>query len=544
MTETPKTPAAEAKPDELSARLAAVTTERDTLKTERDTYRKLYLDTLAQVHMLEVGVVGRGRERDLGADTQTSMSLLALMMGVKEEPAAPASPPAPPSKVKEHERAKPTGRQVLPEKLPRIDVEVLPPEVQARGTDAFEKIGEDVVETVERRPASLVVVRVHKPKFVEKGRDLDHEVKVRQAESPELPIERGLAGPALLADTIVRRWADHLPLHRLERIYGRDGLELARSTVCGWHFDLAALVRPLVEAMWKDAFLAPYLCVDATGVLVQELEKCRTAHFFVVASPERHVLFGYSPKHNNAAVDALLEGYRGYLVADAHAVYDHLYLDGSIIEAACNSHSRRYFFKALSTDPVRARKAIADYRLLFQIERKIAKEPPEKRREIRQRESKPVFDALDEWCDREALLVVDESPISKAIRYEQNHRDALRRFLDDGRLPITNNWSERELRREAVGRKNWIFLGSDEGGQTNATFVSLIASCQLHGIEPAAYLRDLLCLLPGWKMSKVLELSPLHWRETSAREDVRAALAANVYRRASLGEFEPTPKAK
>jgi len=301
-------------------------------------------------------------------------------------------------------------------------------------------------------------------------------------------------------------------------------------------------VRPLVEAMWKDAFLAPYLCVDATGVLVQELEKCRTAHFFVVASPERHVLFGYSPKHNKAAVDALLEGYRGYLVADAHAVYDHLYLDGSIIEAACNSHSRRYFFKALSTDPVRARKAIADYRLLFQIERKIAKEPPEKRREIRQRESKPVFDALDEWCDREALLVVDESPISKAIRYEQNHRDALRRFLDDGRLPITNNWSERELRREAVGRKNWIFLGSDEGGQTNATFVSLIASCQLHGIEPAAYLRDLLCLLPGWKMSKVLELSPLHWRETSAREDVRAALAANVYRRASLGEIEPTPK--
>ena len=128
------------------------------------------------------------------------------------------------------------------------------------------------------------------------------------------------------------------------------------------------------------------------------------------------------------------------------------------------------------------------------------------------------------------------------IGYARNQRVALRRFLDDGRLPIHNNWSERELRREAIGRKNWLFVGSDEGGEANATFVSLIASCRLHGLDPAEYLRDLLCLLPGWSQTRVIELSPLHWRATVAREEVRQALAANVYRRVALGELQPEVK--
>ena len=317
-----------------------------------------------------------------------------------------------------------------------------------------------------------------------------------------------------------------------------------RQTVCGWHLDLAGLVSPLVEAMWQDAFAAPYLCTDATGVLVQALKKCRNAHFFVVAAPERHVLFGYSPKHNKAAVDALLDGYRGYLVADAHAVYDHLFVDGTIIEVGCWAHARRYFFKSLGTDPPRARAALERIGKLFAIERAMDGESPDKRLAVRRSDSSPVLDDFEKWCDAESLLVLDETPISKAIGYARNHRAALRRFLDDGRLPLHNNWSERELRREALGRGNWLFLGSDEGGEANAAFVSLLASCQLHDIEPSGYLRDLLCLLPGWKASKVIELSPLHWRETMERDDVQATLAANIYRRASLGEIEPTPKAK
>jgi transposase len=487
---------------------------------------------LAQNRKLELGIVGRGREREIGDPNQVTLSMLTMMTGGG---AAPAPEPEPKETVREHERAKPTGRKPLPEKLPRVDVTVLPPEVQARGTDAFEQIGEDVTETVERRPSALVVVRVHKPKFVEKDRDLKHDVRVFQAPPPELPIERGLAGPALLADTVVRRWADHLPLHRLERIYGRDGLELPRSTVCDWHAALARLAKPLIAAMWKDAFAAPYLCVDATGVLVQAAEKCRNAHFFVVAAPERHVLFGFAAKHNSAAVDALLGGYEGVLVADAHAVYDHLFKDGKIREAGCWAHVRRYFFKSLGSDPPRARHAIALIGRLFSIERALATSTPEARLATRRRDSAAVLAQLEDWCDAESEKVLDETPISKAIGYARNHRAALRTFLDDGRVPIHNNWSERELRREAVGRKNWLFVGSDEGGVVNATFVSLIASCQLHGIDPFEYLRDLFCLMPSWKAVDVLELAPSQWKQTSARAVVRKALDENIYRRASLG---------
>jgi len=506
------------------------------LTSERDSYKRLYLDTLAQCRKLELGIVGRGRERDLGDPNQVTMSLLGMLTG---GPMSPAAPPAV-EQVRAHERAKPTGRQPLPEKLPRVEVTVLPPEVEQKDLDAFEKIGEDVCETVERRPASLVVVRVTKPKFVEKDRDLKFETKVFQAPPPELPIPRGLAGPALLADTIVRRWADHLPLHRLERIYGRDGLMLSRSTVCEWHLQLADLVQPLINVLWKDALTAPYLCTDATGVLVQADKKCRTGHFFVVAVPERHVLFGYSPKHNSAAVDELLKGYQGTLVADAHAVYDHLYQDGKVIEAGCWAHTRRYLFKSLSSEPVRARVGLDYIRKLFLLERTLDTLPPEQKQSARQRDAKPIIDAFEAWCDETAPTALDETPLARAIGYATNQRVALRRFLDDGRLPIHNNWSERELRREAIGRRNWTFLGSDDGGDANATFMSLIASCQLHGIDPAEYLRDLLCLLPSWKAADVLDLAPAHWRETAARDDVKASLAANVFRRASLGDPDPS----
>jgi transposase len=534
---TPRLSTVEETKSELAARLESLGVERDVIKTERDSYKRLYLEMLALCRKLELGIVGRGRERDLGDPNQIALSLMGMLTGEQAEAPAPEV-----EKVREHERAKPTGRHPLPDKLPRVEVTVLPPEVEQKGLEAFEKIGEDVSETVERRPASLVVVRVTRPKFVEKNRDLKFETKVLQGEPPDLPIERGLAGPALLADTIVRRWADHLPLHRLERVYGRDGLPLSRSTICDWHLQLADLVSPLLRAMWLDAFKAPYLCTDATGVLVQAREKCKTAHFFVVASPERHVLFGYSRKHNAAAVDALLEGYQGTLVADAHAVYDHLYEDGTIIEAGCWAHVRRYFFKSLGSEPQLARHALEQIGKLFALERALDKSLPELKQSTRQRESKPILEAFEAWCDAESARALDQTPIARATGYARNHRVALRRFLDDGRLPIHNNWSERELRREAVGRKNWLFVGSDDGGHANATFVSLIASCQLHGIEPVEYLRDLLCLLPSWKAAAVLQLAPLHWRETAACDHVQKALASNVFRRASLGDSDPVSR--
>lgn len=524
--------------NELSARV-------DALAAERDEYRKLYLQSLELCRKLEMGIVGQKRERLSAANNQLTMSLLHMMLGDSSEQTAATAPPvqAAETKIPAHTRAKPTGRKPLPEKLPRVDIEVLPPEVQQRGTDAFERIGEDVTETLERRPASLVVVRVRKPKFVAKDRRRNAETQVLQAPAPELPIDRALAGPGLLADTIVRRWQDHLPLHRLERIYGREGLELARSTVCGWHEALGELVKPLVEAMWVDVLTAPYLCTDATGVLVQARERCRRGHFWVVIAPERHVLFAYTAKHDAASVDGLLDGYRGYLVADAHAVFDHLYRSGDLIEVACWAHARRYWFKALDTDTERARRALAFIGGLFRIERAWATAPPEDRLKARRAESRPIVDAFFAWCQDEANKVLDETPTAKAIGYALNQRVALQRFLDDGRLPVHNNGSERALRREAVGRKNWLFVGSDDAAEINATFVSLLASCQLHGIEPWSYLRDLFCLLPTWPARRILELAPVNWKQTLENPEAQQRLDANVFRRATLRlveEHRPT----
>jgi transposase len=269
--------------------LASLRADVERLAAEREHYRELYLRMLEQCRKLELGLLGQKSER-LGAnDAQLTMAVLATLLG--ERPVVDEAAPTQP--VREHERQKPTGRRPLPEHLPRVEVEVLPDEVQREGLDAFERIGQDVSETVERRPASLVVVRVCRPKFVRKDRLRSAETVVSVAPPPELPIDRGVAGPGLLADTIVRRWQDHLPLHRLEQVYAREGLELSRSTMCGWHGELAKLIRPLLEAMWQDAMGSPYLCTDATGVLVQAKEKCRTGHFWVLLAPERHILFAY-----------------------------------------------------------------------------------------------------------------------------------------------------------------------------------------------------------------------------------------------------------
>ncbi len=508
------------------------------LTAERERYRELYLQMLEQCKRLERGLLGKKAERLSESDAQLTLQLLGSLLEQQGQSASTVDETAGTQTVCEHSRRKPHGRKPLPEHLPRVEIEVVPEEVEREGLDAFERIGEEVRDTVERRPASLVAVRTIRPKFVRKDRERLADTEVLIAEPLELPIKRGVAGPGLLADTIVRRWADHLPLNRLEKIYAREGLELARSTLCGWHEQLAELVGPLVEAMWQDALLAPYLCTDATGVLVQAQKRCRRGHFWVVVAPERHVLYRFSPKHDREAVDRMLAGYAGYLVADAHAVYDHLYADGEVVEVGCWSHCRRYFFKSLSTDPERAREALAFIRGLFSIERSLAEAPRNKKEAVRSEKSKPLVEGFFEWCDAQVGEVLDDTPIAKGIGYARNQRQALQRFLEDGRLPIHNNASELQLRRQAVGRKNWLFVGSDQAAEVNTAFVSLIASCQLHGLEPWSYLRDLLCLLPDWSKSRVLELAPASWSQTLEQPDAQERLATDVYRKITTGEIQ------
>jgi len=246
------------------------------------------------------------------------------------------------------------------------------------------------------------------------------------------------------------------------------------------------------------------------------------------------VLFEYTRNHSNDAVDHVLAGYEGYLVADAHVVYDHLYERGDIVEVNCWAHARRYFFKALSTDPERARAALGMIGMLFRVERSIANSPRKKREKIRKKHSAPVVERFFAWCDDTWSDLLEDTPMHDGVRYARNQRKGLSRFLDDGRLPLDNNVSERELRRQAVGRKNWIFVGSDDGAKANSVFTSLLASCRMLGIEPWAYLRDLLCLLPDWPVHRVLELAPAYWTETLGRPDAQAKLAGNPFRSLTL----------
>ena len=523
--------------DELEKRFARAEEMRQAAEREREEYRTLYLETMERCRKLELGILASKSEHLPENEAQLSLGVLSMVLNERQLAdldAAIAAANAEQQEVQGHTRRKPTGRKPLPEHLPRVEIEVLPPEVERAGLDAFERIGEDICETIERRPAAFVVARVIRPKFVRKDRVRDAETEVLVAEPLELPIPRGLAGPGMLADTIVKRWQDHMPLNRLEDMYARDGLELARSTMCGWHAALSELVEPLVSAMRDDAFKQPYLCVDATGVLVQQKERCRTGHFWVLVAPSRHVLFEFTRDHSSDAVDDVLSGYQGFLVADAHVVYDHLYATGDVVEVNCWAHARRYFFKALDSDPDRAKVALGFIGALFRIERTLADSPRKKKEKIREKRSRHIVDAFFSWCDAEASKVLDDTPISHGIRYARNQRVGLSRFLEDGRLPIHNNLSELALRREAVGRKNWLFVGSDDAGAVNALFTSLLASCRLVGVEPWTYLRDVLCLLPSWPEHRLLELAPLAWTKTSADDDVRRLLCGNPFRKLTL----------
>ncbi len=530
--------------------------ERQKLTDERDGYHALAMQLMEQVRRLELGLLGQKAERLSPESTQLAMQLLAQLIPSEPPPPTIDEPPSPaPSSTendaepespqagkdddKDGKKKRRAGRRPLPENLPRVEIEVLPPEVENQGKDHFERIGEEVREVLERRRASLVVVRVKRGKWVRKDRERNAETQVLTAEAPELPIERGLAGPGLLAETVVRRFDDHQPANRQERISAREGFELSRSTLCDWHYQLYLLTVPLLGAMWQDALSSPYLCTDATGVLVQAKDRCRTGHFFTVVAPERYILYSYSPKHDGEAIGKILKGYKGALLADAHAIYDHLYRSGDVVEVGCWSHARRYFFKSIESDSARAHAALAIINELFRIERESSTAPPGKRRSIRQQQSRLLVERLFAWCDAEAANVLDDTPIARAIGYARNQRVALQRFLSDERLPIHNNASENALRRQRVGENNWTFLGSDDGGKVNAGFVSLLATCRLHGTEPWAYLRDLFCLLPGWPARRVLELSPAHWNQTRQHQDTQQRLAANLFRRVTM-ESEPS----
>lgn len=524
----------------LTAELSETKTKLDHTAHERDEYRKLYELIHLELERTRRHLFGKKAERV--ADEQLALSFLKVAEAMKALEGHDDEPvPNSQRQGRKKSTTKPTGRKPIPEHLPVDRIELpAPPEVEA-DPEGFTAMGEEVSSTIEYRAGSYVNVQLVRKKFARKG-ETDPVADGEVAESPIVasvlpskPIPKGLIGPAFLAHVIVNKFCDHQPLHRLEGILARAGLDIARSTMCGWVEAASTLVEPVVQAMWKDAIENAHLiATDATGVLVQAPHKCRRGHFWVACADRDHILFRYSRHHDGAAARAMLDGFKGYVLADASSVFDQLYLDGSKKECGCWSHARRYFFDALSTDPDRALEAIRRLRPLFVLEREFADKPRSQRERARRNKSAPRLKKFFKWVDQQKPLVLDDTPIQKALTYADNQRDALMRFLEDGRIPMTNNVSERQLRHEALGRRNWTFVGSEDGAHWNTRFVSLIASAKLHGIEPFAYLRDLFVLLPDWKRRRALELSPKCWNQTLKNTDAQQRLDRCPFRRISM----------
>ena len=406
------------------------------------------------------------------------------------------------------------GRRKLPAELPRQRIEYELPDDQLPCPHCAElrrKIGEDVSEQLEFIPASLHVIQHVRFKYA--CRACQEQVVV--AGKPAQPIEKGLPGPGLLAYTTTSKYSDHLPLYRLEDILARHGVELSRSTLCGWMARSAELLKPLYELMVKRVLQSKVIHTDDTPVPVLDpnLPKTRTGRFWVYAGDHRnpYSVYDFTASRRRDGPELFLKGFRGYLQADAYAGYDRLCAGPDVIEVACWAHTRRKFYESRTTSPEIAHQALVRIRQLYGIERRTKEFAAEERQRIRQAESLPLLDSFGEWLEEQSLRVLPKSPIGKAISYALSNWQALIRYTEDGDLAIDNNLSERTLRAQAIGRKNWLFVGSDNGGHTAAVLFSMTASCKRHDIDPFAWLRDVLGRLPTQPADRLEELLPDVW---------------------------------
>ena len=426
-----------------------------------------------------------------------------------EAPAAAAVPPKKPGH----------GRKPLPADLPRerVEYELGGEERKCPKCGAeCKRIGSETSEQLEYVPASLFVIQHVRYKYACPKPDCDGSVLL--AEKPPQPIEKGLPGPGLLAHVVVSKYADHLPLNRQENILARHGVEISRKTMCGWAMSAAEILSPLYDLMRARVRKSRVIHTDDTTVPVLDPEqnKTKTGRLWVylgdAANP--YAVYDYTPDRKRDGPEKFLAGFKGYLQADAYAGYDRIYAPGDVIEVACWAHARRKFVEARSSDDLRSLTAVAWIKRLYAVEDE-AKErglDGEKLRALRQEKSKPLLEGLGAWLLTEQEKVLPKGPLGQAIAYTLSNWVALNRYVDDGILAIDNNKAERAVRGIAVGRKNWMFAGSDRGGRAAAVLVSFTQTCKDMDIDPFAYLRDVIARIASHPMKNLSTLLPDQWQ--------------------------------
>ena len=430
------------------------------------------------------------------------------------------------------------GRRPKPDTLRRVDrvYDLTDAEKQAlAGNGELVPLGEEVTEQYEWEPSCLFVVRhiqkkyVRQPPLLESGA-APHEKNVVVAPKPPQPIPGGVAGPGLLAHVLVSRFADHLPYHRQEDILARYGLSFSRQTTCDWALQLAELAAPLIQLASNEVLASRVVHTDDTPVKVRDAHQKRDyqGRFWTYVGDEEHplIVFQYTANRSRDGRAAFLKNFRGYLQADAFGGYDGIYAGsgGAILEVACWAHARRKFFDNRATDRLRAETALAHIGQLYKLEQQLKSRCGGEWRQLsgaercariaqeRQMYARPLLEKFLDWLTAESPKLVPKNPIRQAMEYALGNWQALCRYTDDGVLDIDNNEAERALRGIAIGRKNWLFCGSDRGGHAAAVHFSLIASCRRHQVDPYAYLRDLFTRLPAATPSDLRNLLPDRWQ--------------------------------
>jgi len=542
--DTQTAPSAEERIAELEALLAAAHARADVLAAERDRLRTAYQQIKLELDLLKRRIFVAKAERIDTAQLELEFGeKLAALDELAHRLAGEPSPEpasggtggaAAPDRPK---RPKPTGRRNLREAdLPEERLEILDPELEGRAR----RIGfEESCKIAWRRATAvrLVVARA-KYRVEEEG-----GYAIVALAPPDEVIARCLAAPSLLAHIASDKFCDGLPLHRQEDRFERAGFRLDRGTMCRWLEEIGGALGATIVAAMRAEAMAKAFCIatDATGVLVQPIKggeqvrkPARRGHYLVQIADADHVFFEYLPRETSAAIGELFRGFSGYVLADAKSVYDLLYRpaverppddDGKAssdvrVEVGCWAHARRKFWEAAIAHDAVAREALLRIKRIFDADRLLRDRRADERTQLRDRHVRPYVESFLDWAAAKYEAVKDRrGSLRSALGYVVRQKDPLARFLEDGRLPLTNNQSERELRRIAVGRKAWLFVGSDDHAQAAGNLLSLIASARLHRLDPEVYLRDVIRLLPYWPTDRFLELAPKYWPRVRALLD-------------------------
>jgi transposase len=376
-------------------------------------------------------------------------------------------------------------------------------------------IGEESSERYEYIPAQMTVIEDVCKKYA-------CACTVKTATKPSQPIEKSTAGASLLAQVIVAKTADHLPLHRQEKIFERHGVDISRKTMCGWLAQCADLLKPLYRSAKEVLFQSKVIGTDDTGVKVLDIKLpfARTGRVWPYYGDKDHplILYDYTATRARSGPEKFLKGYCGYLQADAYGGYDAFFKNPArgLIEVGCWSHARRYYYKALESDQSHMGSALLLIAQLYRVEKQARGLSAEDRLRLRQLSARPLLDRLHNYLEEIQAEILPKSPAGRAVRYTLKNWTALTRYCEDGNLEIDNNATERSIRGIAVGRGNWVFFGSDQGGHTAAVLRSFVASCQRVSVDPFAWLKDVLSRIADHPITRLAELLPHTWAPAQA----------------------------